>query len=419
METELDFTKFRVLVVDDEETVRTLIVENLLAMGFVNVEAAPDGEEGLRKIRMSSLDMVLLDLAMPGVPGEEVAHLALGMKPDLVVIVITGFATLEKAITLMRRGIYDLVRKPFAMDEFREKISDALRKYSRKVAERLGKQEYLGPFRIIEEIASGGGGIVYKAEDIGTGETVALKVLLSDPHASEEKVLRFHREARTIQHLKHPNIVKIKEVGAYNSRHFIAMDFIDGAGLDDMISEKKLTFKKALAIMIEVAEAVHYAHESGILHRDLKPSNIIIDRAWKPRIIDFGLAKSIRDSARITNTKKIFGTLGYIAPERFTTAEIPESASMDIFSLGVLLYEMLVNSVPYRIDSYGQYIPNFSCDPDTPTQINPAIPEELSLIVMKAINCEPDQRYATAREIAEKIRDFQATHDLDFPLTYA
>ncbi len=415
----VDFSTYKALVVDDEDSVRTVISENLGAMGFVNIDTASDGEEGLKKIRETDVDMVLLDLAMPGVPGEEVVHLALGMKPELLIIVITGFATLDKAITLMRRGIFDLLRKPFTLDEFREKIGEALLKYSRKAAERIGKQEYFGAYRITEEIASGGGGIVYKARDANTGDTVALKVLLSDPHASEEKVLRFHREADTIRQLKHPGIVSIREVGAWNSRHFIAMDFIDGSSLDDLISAKKLNLRKSVEISADVADAVHYAHTMGILHRDLKPSNIIVDRDWKPHIIDFGLAKSFRSKEKLSNTRKIYGTLGYIAPERFTAgAEACESPAMDIFSMGVLLYEMLTNNVPYRIDSYGQFIPNFCSEPDSPTEITPGIPANLSSIVMAAINCDPSLRYASAEEFSARLREFMSADSTDFQLTY-
>jgi serine/threonine protein kinase len=405
-------------VVDDEETVRTVISENLRAVAFVQIDTAADGEEGLLKIRNQPVDVVFLDLAMPGVPGEEVAHLALGMKPDIVIIVITGFATLEKAINLMREGVYDLIRKPFTHEELRDKVLAALEKFSRRQKEKSGEQKYLGPYEILEEIASGGGGIVYKGRHAENGKLAAIKILLSGPIASEEKVLRFHREAQAMQRLGHPHIVSIQTVGAHNDQHFIAMDFIDGTSLEELIEGCELHFRQAVTIAAGVARAIQYAHEHHILHRDLKPSNVIVDREGNPRIIDFGLAKSIRDGIRITKSKKIYGTLGYIAPERFSPGAVEESPLMDVFSLGVLLYEMLTSKVPYRIASAGEFIPNFACAPSSPSDLDKRIPEDLSKAILEAIDCDPEGRTRSALLFAQALEASLEGHTKDFALSY-
>jgi len=415
---DVEVSKYKALVIDDEMTVRTVIQENLFSMGFTNVLTAVDGEEGLKVIREEPVDIVFLDLAMPGVPGEEVAHLALGMKPDLVIIVVTGFATLEKAITLMRRGIYDLVRKPFNREELQQKIQGALKKYEERCQESLHEEEYVGPYRILEEIAAGGGGIVYRAEHRETRDVVALKILISSPRASEEKVLRFHREARTILRLRHGGIVSVRNVGSHNGRHYIAMDFIEGESLEDFIQEKKLTLKMAVRFSIQVAEAVQYAHEQGVIHRDIKPSNIIVDHGGGTHIIDFGLAKILGEKTRLTKSYRLYGTLGYIAPERFSNADVSDTVLMDIFSIGVLLYEMLVDTIPYRIDSAGTFLPNFCAPPLPLTELNPQIPSVLSEVVLKALSCDPMDRFPSASEYASALRTAFASCTEDFPLFY-
>lgn len=398
----MDFASVKVLVVDDEETIRETLVESLETMGFENVRTAANGEEALERLGAEKVDLLLLDLAMPKIRGEEVVELALGRDPDLVIVVVTGFATLEKAINLMKCGIYDLLRKPFNPRMLAKKVESALLKREARRREEAPGRAF-GDFELLEEISQGGSSTVWRARETATAEEVALKILLAGKTATDEQIMRFHREAQTITELRHPHIVGIRRIGAHKDQHFIAMDLIRGLPMDEWIERNDPPLREVIAILCRVGMALDYAHQREILHRDLKPSNILVDENRQPHIIDFGLAKSIREGLRITRKSRLLGTIGYISPERFSDKSGAVGVEADIFALGVILYEILTGTLPYRILKECNFLPDFTHPPTAPAAFRPGLPAGLSDATLKAVALKPEDRFHSAREFANAL----------------
>ena len=313
-----------------------------------------------------------------------------------------------------------------------------------------------GKYRILEEIGSGGMGVVYRALDRDLGRTVAIKMLR--PRADCPTDLdRFMREARTAARLQHPNIVPIHEVGNVDGRPYLAMDHIAGCTLADLISGTRparppagaesseagstvgrdapatrsadgssspaasptaarvpalppLAPRAALELMRDVALAVDYAHGQGIIHRDLKPSNILVDEAARrPYITDFGLAREVLDPERITLSGTILGTPQYMAPEQADAREDALSAAADLWSLGAILYEVLTGGPPF--DGRGPVDVVYKLlheDPDPPMKVNPRVHRDLDTVVLKCLEKDPRRRYASARDLADDLGRFLA-----------
>ncbi len=173
--------------------------------------------------------------------------------------------------------------------------------------------KYFGDYELLEEIARGGMGVVYKARQVKLNRTVALKMILAGQLASEEDVQRFHTEAEAAANLQHPNIVAIHEVGEHHGQHYFSMDFVEGRSLAEIIHQNPLPAKQAATYVQTIAAAIQYSHDQKTLHRDLKPSNILIDQNDQPRVTDFGLAKRIEGDSRLTATGAAVGTPSYNA----------------------------------------------------------------------------------------------------------
>src|SRR4051794_18235039 len=180
----------------------------------------------------------------------------------------------------------------------------------------LGKVRYFGDYDLLEEVAAGGMGIVYKARQRSLNRIVAVKMILKGTLASEDDVRRFRAEAEVAASLQHPAIVAIHEVGLHDGQHYFSMDFVEGHSLAELPREQPLSSRQAAEYIRDASEAVHYAHQRGTLHRDLKPSNILIDGHGRVRITDFGLAKRIQGGSELTLTGQILGTPSYMPPEQ-------------------------------------------------------------------------------------------------------
>jgi predicted ATPase/tRNA A-37 threonylcarbamoyl transferase component Bud32 len=255
-------------------------------------------------------------------------------------------------------------------------------------------------YRIIREIGHGGMAQVYEAQDLQTGRRVALKVLL--PHYASDAIARrrFMREAQVGMQLDHPGITTVYEVNEFDNIPFLTMELIKGSPLNKILKEKKLNLSQCIDIGICVAEVMNAAHAKKIIHRDIKPSNIMIcDDTIK--VMDFGLAR-IADTSSLTQRHEILGTLSYMSPEQAIGA--PIDARSDIFSLGLLLYEMLAGVQPFRAENAGALIHAIlHSDPLRMSELGIAIPVELEQVVFKAISKKPQLRYQTAREMANDL----------------
>jgi len=265
----------------------------------------------------------------------------------------------------------------------------------------------LGDYELIEEVARGGMGVVYRARQLSLNRIVAVKVVLHGPFSSPEFVKRFRTEAEAAAGLQHPNIVAIHEIGQSGNDHFFSMDLVEGQNLADVVREKPLPARKAAEYLRIIAEAVAYAHSRGVLHRDLKPSNVLLDDFDQPRVTDFGLAKVLNAESELTTTGQVLGSPSHIPPEQAAGKFGEAGPAADIYSLGALLYQLLTGRPPFQ----GETIPEIllqvqSSDPVSPRRLNPSVPADLQTICLKCLQKEPSRRYASARELADELTRF-------------
>ncbi len=269
------------------------------------------------------------------------------------------------------------------------------------------KPRRLGDYELIEEIARGGMGVVYRARQVSLERIVALKVVLHGSFSSPEFVRRFRTEAAVVASLQHPHIVAVHEVGQADEEHFFSMDYIEGKSLAELIREQPVSARHAAQYLKTIAEAVHYAHERGVVHRDLKPSNVLIDIFDQPRITDFGLAKVLGTDAELTTTGQVLGSPAYIAPEQAAGRADEVGPASDIYSLGAILYHLLTGRPPFQGETLPQILLQVQeAEPVSPSRLNPGVPRDLQTICLKCLQKAPARRYETARELADELGRF-------------
>ncbi len=258
---------------------------------------------------------------------------------------------------------------------------------------RLFDRRYL----ILRKLGSGGMAEVYLAEDQELGRKVALK-MLNDRHARDEQfVERFKREARNAAGLSHPHIVRIYDRGQAEGTYYIAMEYLDGPTLKELLVRKGPTPPlTAIKFAREILSALAEAHRHEIVHRDIKPHNVIVSPDWQIKVTDFGIARS--GASQMTEVGSIVGTAQYLSPEQARGAPVDQRS--DLYSLGIVLYEMLTGSVPFSGDAAVEIaMKHLSAIPDPPSKLRPEVPKELDAVVMRALAKDPDQRYSSAEEM--------------------
>ena len=271
-----------------------------------------------------------------------------------------------------------------------------------------GDGETFGDYEIIEEIARGGMGVVFKARQKSLNRIVALKMIRGERLVDDEGIQRFHVEARAAAQLHHPNIVAIHEVGAVRGQNFYCMDFIAGASLSSLARDHPLSPKQAARYVRKIAQAIHYAHSRHIIHRDLKPANVLIDQNDEPQVTDFGLAKFLQGEAGSTLSGTVMGSPSYMPPEQASGDTRRVGAQSDVYGLGAVLYELLCGRPPFRADSTMETLRQvMEKDPVAPRLQNPKVPRDLETICLKCLEKSPGRRYSTALQVAEELARFQ------------
>lgn len=261
-----------------------------------------------------------------------------------------------------------------------------------------------GDYELLEEIGHGGMGLVYKARQKSLDRVVALKLLLFGPHAPPESVKRFRAEAVATAALQHPNIVAIHEVGFCEGQHFLAMEYVEGPSMSALIRGHPLAPRRAAGYARAIAQAIHYAHERGILHRDLKPSNVLIDAQDQPHVVDFGLAKRLEGDSELTVTGQVLGSPNYMPPEQTTGRRGTVTRRSEVYALGAILYHALTGRPPFVGEGLADTVQQvLNVAPVPPRMLNPGVPADLETVCLKCLEKEPSKRYATAQLLAEEL----------------
>jgi formylglycine-generating enzyme required for sulfatase activity len=261
-----------------------------------------------------------------------------------------------------------------------------------------------GDYELIQELARGGMGIVYKARQLSLDRIVALKMILSGQLADADDVRRFRIEARASAALDHTGIVPIFEIGEHQGQHFFAMGLVEGRSLAEELREGPMPARRAAEITRKVAEAIGYAHSRGVIHRDLKPGNVLLDQAGEPKVTDFGLAKRTDIDSQLTGTGQIMGTPAFMPPEQALglMTEVREPA--DVYSLGATLYCLLTRRPPFQaanpIDTLRQVIEK---EPLPLRKLDPSLPKDLETICLKCLRKDAAQRYRSAQALADDL----------------
>lgn len=274
-----------------------------------------------------------------------------------------------------------------------------------------------GRYELIELIGVGGMADIYKAKDLTEDRIVAVKILKNEFAASEDFLRRFRNESKAIALLSHPNIVKIFDVGFTEKIQYIVMEYIDGITLTEYIERQGvLKWRDAVHFTVQILRALQHAHDRGIVHRDIKSQNVMLLSDGTIKVMDFGIARFNRETDK-TMSEKAIGSVHYISPEQ-ARGEVTDEKS-DIYSVGVMLYEMLTGKKPFDGDNpVSIALKHMQATPKRMTEINPSIPEGLEEITMKAMQKEPSKRYQTAGEMIKDIEEFKKNPSIIFEYKY-
>ncbi|MEP6903711.1 MAG: serine/threonine-protein kinase, partial [Actinomycetota bacterium] len=322
----------------------------------------------------------------------------------------------------LRREIESLLSSYDNAESFMEKPAVGEMANDFEKNRKLEKGKCFGHYEVLEQIGAGGMGEVYLAKDKKLDRRVAIKILKEKFSRHETNLNRFIQEAKSASALNHPNILVIHEIGEADDAHFIVSEFIEGKTLRDLIGKSPMKLSEVLEISIQIANALSAAHAANIVHRDIKPENIIVRPDGYVKILDFGLAKLVEQKAigledaavKQNDTAKgvILGTVNYMSPEQAKGEKVDERT--DIFSFGVMLYEMITGRTPFAGNTMSETFANLiNAEPQLLSHFAANVPEELERIIAKTLRKNRDERYQTMKDLLSNLKDLRENLTFD------
>lgn len=406
-----------ILVVDDDPGIRRLVCCSLATLGHEVFDAA-DGTAAEEILATRQPCLVIADLRMPGQSGLDLLQAMRRRGCPTPVVMISGDTDVEMAVACLRAGAADFLTKPFTLRQLRDTVARVLASsplaagLQATVAVTPG-QTMIDGYRIVRTLGCGSNGIVYLTErndDHGGGaRPYAVKVfrdlVYHDAAERSEALRRFCREAELLSRVQHPCVRAVVGYGVHGDAQtpYLAMEYLDGKPLRELIGQASLSVCDKVFLLRQVAEALQAVHRAGICHRDVKPSNIFVLPDLRAKLTDFGIARTLNSELTVANS--FLGTPAYAAPEAFLTAQVDHRA--DLFSLGVVAYELLLGRLPFAGDTFsavGHQIE--TAKPLCPRRLDPDFPPALQDILARLLRKRPDERYPSAAVAADHLGAF-------------
>ncbi len=267
-----------------------------------------------------------------------------------------------------------------------------------------GKPVSFGRYILLEKLGEGGMGVVYKARQEPVDRVVALKVIRAGPHAGEEELARFFNEGKAVARLRHPNVIQLYEFGEHDGQPYFSMEFAAGGSLKRRLADGPLPPHEAAGLVRTLALAIHAVHQEHIVHRDLKPANVLLMADGTPKVSDFGLAKLLDTDSAQTQSDAVLGTPAYMAPEQAAGRVRDLGPAVDVWALGVLLYECLTGQAPFRGRDREETLERVrSREPERPSRLRPGLSQDLEAVCLKCLEKAPADRYPSAEALADDL----------------
>ncbi len=411
--------QIRILIIDDEELIVKMIKTILSKNENYKVTSLNSSSSALEHLIDYKYEILLLDGNLPGISGFELLKYCKKHHPYMEVIIISGNKEVEKATDSIKNGAFDYIQKPFGSPKLLDTIERAVVMQEKEIHNDFTStqffkktEDYIFPdYDVVRTIGAGAMGVVSLLQHKKDASNKrALKILKNEEIegiSHNKKLKRFLREADIMKDIDNENIVKVYKSGVYNEETaYILMEYVDGTPLTDFIKKNQLPMEHRIYIIAKLAKALYTVHKQGILHRDIKPANVMLTKKLEPKLLDFGIARIV--DSNLTMENEILGSPAYISPEGFVVSSSKLTEQADIFSLGVLSYELFTGQKPFigeTLNEIGQAI-QFK-KPIIPTSINSEITERVERIIGKMIEKKTDHRYLSADLIVSDFEDLQ------------
>lgn len=382
-----------VLIIEDNETLLRMLERLLRSTGY-DVTVASRGDAALKLLRDKNFEVVLSDINLPGAKGTRILKDCRSRWPHTEVILITGEPHLTSAVLCMKQGAFDYLSKPVKPAVVKKKVKAAAESSVRR---REIIQTHTMPavpdgISIVRSLGSGSTGLVLLV--CRNGRHYAMKILRLDldQPTRDATIKRFYREAAILGDIKHPHVVRVFDWGSTpDGQPFMLMEFVKGQTLDRVSSQRGLALTQKVTLLLQISSALKTVHTTGVVHRDIKPRNVLVTEDLQAKLTDFGLARFTDSKSSVTLPGSVVGSPAYMAPECFADSE-PDQLS-DIFSLGVLTYELMTGKSPFRGDSLEAIIRSVGNDePVYPGEHVRDLPDDLSNLIMSMLEKDPKTR---------------------------